>query len=73
MKIGGANAPPTVAKKPQKHGFGRIFTAWVWPGGQTQMVGVPGFERLFYPVLNFSFQLLDLMKLPLIVSFNRLI
>ena len=48
----------------------RVFAAWVWSGGHTKMVGVPDFERLFYPVSDFSFQLLELMKRPLIVGFN---
>ena len=43
MKIGGANAPPTEVTKPQKRSFGRVYAAWLWPGGHSRRVVPPGF------------------------------
>ena len=70
MKIGGANAPPNLLTKPQKRGFGHVFAARVWPGGHTLLVVLQGFAICFYRVLDFSFQLLNLTKQPLILGFN---
>jgi len=71
-KIGGAITPPTISTKPRKcckaafpqPGCDQVAT----PGGTA-----PGLAIFLYLVLDFSFQLLDLMKLPLIFGFNQLI
>ena len=72
-EIGGANAPLTEMIRPRKRGFGRVFAAWLWPGGHSRGVVTPGFAFWLYLQLDFSFQLLDLTKRSLIVGFNNLI
>ena len=73
MKIRGANAPRNSITKPQKSGNYRVFTAFLWPSGHSRVVGVPGFERLFYLQLDLQFKSEILTKWPLIFGFNRLI
>jgi len=78
-KIGGANAPPTVIKWPQKcgqikwsrkHSFGRIFAAWLWPGGHSLGDTPPRFAIQLYLVLDFPLQLLVLTKWLFISGFK---
>ena len=69
----GANAPPTDSTKPQKRGYGRVSATWVWPGGHTRGVQLTDLAISFYLLLDFPFQLLDLMKPPLIFGFIQLI
>ena len=73
MKIVGANAPPTVIKRPRKRYFGRVSAAMVWPGGHTRLVKLLRLVIFPYLLLVFPFLLQDLRKQSLIVGFNRLI
>jgi len=66
MKKGGANAPPITPIKSRKCGFFRVSAVRMWEGGHIQGVVLPAFAIWLYLVLDFSFQLLDLTKLPLI-------
>jgi len=54
-KIGGANAPPNSLTKLRKRGFGRVFTARVWPGGHTLLVVLPEFSICIYLQLDLQF------------------
>ena len=72
MKIGGANAPPNSITEPRKRDFGRVSAAFLWPGGHSLLVELPGFASCIYLQLDFQFESGILTKWPLIfASTNR--
>ena len=68
-----ADAPRYLPSLLQKRGQGRIFAAWVWPGGHTRGVQLLDLKICLYILLDFQIWVLDLTKSRLIFGFNHLI